>query len=225
MRTRHEQHLGDVQYIKIWQRERDCLGRTICKVLLASSPLRTGRWRVLSVWGRLETVLALPNQKRRWKKTSTAGGLELRWRAVGIIKGAGWKGGGRWGDEVRVSALKLCQEVCVWANELGEEVLSQEPRPREGPVVLASPPRTHVTMVRTPPPHWSHNMCTTRVHMRVYTQGCDAKYLWHQITPKNCRDILISKKEKKKIRSEETKFKFVHVNDTLAERCTFEVIY
>lgn len=68
-------------------------------------------------------------------------------------------------------------------------------------------------------------MCTTRVHMRVYTQGCDAKYLWHQITPKNCRDILISKKEKKKIRSEETKFKFVHVNDTLAERCTFEVIY
>lgn len=96
-----------------------------------------------------------------------------------------------------MSALKLCQEVCVWANELGEEALSQEPRPREGPVVLASPPRTHVTMVRTPPPHWSHNMCTTRVHMRVYTQGCDAKYLWHQITPKNCRDILISKKEKK----------------------------
>lgn len=137
-----------------------------------------------------------------------------------------------------MSALKLCQEVCVWANELGEEALSQEPRPREGPVVLASPPRTHVTMLRTPPPHWSHNtlfpsqhrarMCTTRVHMHVYTQGCDAKYLWHK-KQTNCRDILISKKKKKKetkkTRSKGTKFKFVHVNDTLGERCTFEVIY
>lgn len=153
---------------------------------------------------------------RRWLGTEMTSGWDNQ---------RSWVKRGGWGDEVRVSALKLCQEVCVWANELGEEALSQEPRPREGPVVLASPPRTHVTMVRTPPPHWSHNMCTTRVHMRVYTQGCDAKYPWHQITPKNCRDILISKKEKKKIRSEETKFKFVHVNDTLAERCTFEVIY
>lgn len=135
--------------------------------------------------------------------------INRRW--LGTEMTSGWDNQRSWvkggGDEVRVSALKLCQEVCVWANELGEEALSQEPRPREGPVVLASPPRTHVTMVRTPPPHWSHNtlfpsqhrarMCTTRVHMRVYTQGCDAKYLWHQITPKNCRDILISKKRKK----------------------------
>lgn len=35
-------------------------------------------------------------------------------------------------DEVRAPALKLCQEVCVWDNELGEEALSQEAWPREG---------------------------------------------------------------------------------------------
>ena len=39
-------------------------------------------------------------------------------------------GGGS--DEVRASALKPCQEVCVWANELREEALSQEAWPREG---------------------------------------------------------------------------------------------
>lgn len=127
MRTRHEQHLGDVQYIKIWQRERDCLGRTICKVLLAASPLRTGRWRVLSVWGRLETVLASPNQKRRWKKTSTAGGLELRWRAVGIIKGAGWKGGvmrlecPHWSSARKFVSGPMSWERKRWVRNPGQE--------------------------------------------------------------------------------------------------------
>lgn len=56
--------------------------------------------------------------------------------------GVGWSSGGG-GDEVRAAALKLCQEVCVWANELGEEALSQEAWPREKPVVLASPLHTH----------------------------------------------------------------------------------
>lgn len=67
--------------------------------------------------------------------------------------------GGRGSDEVRVSALKLCQEVCVWANEMGEEALSQEAWPRERPVELASPPHTHVTF-HTPPLCWSHNTCS-----------------------------------------------------------------
>lgn len=76
-------------------------------------------------------------------------GVEMTLTSGWIIKGAAWRrvqeegGGGGGSDEVRASALKLCQEVCVWANELGEEALSQEAWPRERPVVLASPPRTH----------------------------------------------------------------------------------
>lgn len=48
----------------------------------------------------------------------------------------------RGSDEVGASALKFCQEVCAWANELRLEVLSQETWPGEGPAVLASPPLT-----------------------------------------------------------------------------------
>lgn len=104
-------------------------------------------------------------------------GVEMTLTSRWIIKVAAWRrvyGRGGGSDEVRASALKLCQEVCVWANELGEEALSQEAWPRERPVVLASPPHTHVTTLHTPPLCWSHNtlfpgqrrtrMCTTRAH-------------------------------------------------------------
>lgn len=108
---------------------------------------------------------------------------ELRWLwwAVGW-----WKerpGGGRkWGgsDEVTTSAVKFCQEVCVWANGLAEEVLSQEAWPRERPVELASPPRAHVTALHKVALGWRHNtpfpgpapcarVCTTglRAHTRL----------------------------------------------------------
>ncbi len=116
-------------------------------------------------------------------------GVETALMSSWIIKGAAWRrvqGGGS--DEVRASALKLCQEVSVWANKLGEEALSQEAWPRERPVVLASPPHTHVTTLHTTPLCWSHNtlfpgqhctgMCTTpgahtrllRVHPSVNTE-------------------------------------------------------
>lgn len=76
-----------------------------------------------------------------------------------IIKGAAWRR--VWGsDEVRASALKLCQEVCVWANELGEEALSQEAWPRERPVVLASPPHTHTHMLQRFTHHRSAGVIT-----------------------------------------------------------------
>lgn len=80
----------------------------------------------------------------------------------------GWSSGG--GDEVRAAALKLCQEVCVWANELGEEALSQEAWPRERPVVLASPPHTH--------PHY--NTTHTHTHMlQRFTHYCSAGVITH----------------------------------------------
>lgn len=44
---------------------------------------------------------------------------------------------GRPTTRFRASALSPCQEVYVWANKLGEEALSQDSWPREGPVVLA----------------------------------------------------------------------------------------
>ena len=113
-----------------------------------------------------------------------------------IIKGAAWRRvGGMRSDEVRASALKLCQEACVWANELREEVLSQEAWPREGPVVLASPPHTHTLQRFTH--HRSAGvitlcsqcqrrarMCTTRapaVHAFI------SKH-WH-VTPNTCGTI------------------------------------
>lgn len=88
------------------------------------------------------------------------------------VHGAGWGGGGN--DEVRASALKLCQEVCVWANELREEALSQEAWPRERPVVLASPPHTHVTALHTPPLCWSHNTLFPwpALYTHVHSAGC-----------------------------------------------------
>lgn len=131
---------------------------------------QTRRHGALSVWGSCGQraracvwagVLFAARSKGLSKESinwATVWELRWLWWAVGW-----WKerpaGGRKWGgsDEVTTSAVKFCQEVCVWANGLAEEVLSQEAWPRERPVVLASPPRAHVTALHKVPLGWRHN--------------------------------------------------------------------
>lgn len=160
----------------------------------------------------------------------------------------GWSSGG--GDEVRAAALKHCQEVCVWANELGEEALSQEAWPRERPVVLASPPHTHphyntthththVTTLHTLLLCWSHNtlfpgqhhrgMCThpPAVHAFISKQRCDAKYLWHNKVWRVVQTQIFLFGKCKQRQQVKQKFKPVEgklVHTTRSERSTFTVI-
>lgn len=103
-------------------------------------------------------------------------GVEMTLTSSWIIKGAVWRRGGEGGgggsDEVRASALNLCQEVCVWANELRKEALSQEAWPRERPMVLASPPHTHVTTLHTSALCRSHNTLFPSQHHACERTTC-----------------------------------------------------
>lgn len=206
MRTQHEQHLGEVQYIKIWQRKRECLSCMLWKDLsngLFSEQTGQQFYQFWGSWGQRVWVCVAQSEVTPKE--------DINWQSSGVEMTSGWiinrvagrrvfvcvcASGVGVSDEVMASVLKLCQEVCVWANELGEEALSQEAWPREGPVVLASPPHKHVTTLHTPPLCWSHNtlfpgqcctcMYTTWAHtlaccacVHQQTRGCDAKSLWH----------------------------------------------